>query len=360
MHAALVCGGCLDAWQCGFATGVGLWISNESRQVKLPGLQPRFHVRRGSGLIIGCASLLQPAGLLLKASLQVPNIEVAAFVEKSSFPIYDRKARCGVWRTVLSRVNPGGDMLVMVQTTTIKEEDRSAFVDPLVAELVASGLGICAIYHLHNDEVTDAPRPNALVTSLHGMPRLEMPMLELKLEIGPLSFFNPNTTTCRFLMETAIRYLKLRKSDILLDIFCGIGTIGLCAAGYCAKVIGIDIVQENIEDARRNAQQNSILNTEFIVGKAEEVVPKILGDMDTSLEVVAVVDPSRAGPATSGFDGSVSGLPRSGCWFERDHQAPYPRLLAQATVFIVSLVHNMALGASQTNSRSMPPRQNPD
>eukprot|EP00439_Symbiodinium_sp_Y106_P046697 s2414_g5.t5 len=219
---------------------------------------------------------------------------VAAFVENSSFPIYDRKARCGVWRTVLSRVNPKGDMLVMLQTTTIKEEERSAFVDPLVAELAATGLGICAIYHLYNDEVTDAPRPNALVTSLHGKPRLEMPMLELKLEIGPLSFFNPNTTTCRFLMETAIRYLKLRKSDILLDIFCGIGTIGLCAAGYCAKVIGVDIVQENIEDARRNAQQNSIPNTEFIVGKAEEVVPKILGDMDTSLEVVAVVDPSRA------------------------------------------------------------------
>eukprot|EP00439_Symbiodinium_sp_Y106_P046745 s2414_g5.t6 len=234
---------------------------------------------------------------------------VAAFVENSSFPIYDRKARCGVWRTVLSRVNPKGDMLVMLQTTTIKEEERSAFVDPLVAELAATGLGICAIYHLYNDEVTDAPRPNALVTSLHGKPRLEMPMLELKLEIGPLSFFNPNTTTCRFLMETAIRYLKLRKSDILLDIFCGIGTIGLCAAGYCAKVIGVDIVQENIEDARRNAQQNSIPNTEFIVGKAEEVVPKILGDMDTSLEVVAVVDPSRAGLLTSGFYGSASGLP---------------------------------------------------
>ncbi|CAE7208899.1 unnamed protein product [Symbiodinium sp. KB8] len=210
--------------------------------------------------------------------------KVAAFVENSSYPVYDRKARCGVWRTVLARVNPKGDMLVMVQTTTIKEEDRSAFVDPFVTELAASGLGICSIYHLYNDEVTDAPRPNALVTPLHGKPRLEMPMLELKLEIGPLSFFNPNTTTCRFLMETAIRYLKLRKSDILLDIFCGIGTIGLCAAGHCAKVIGVDIVEENIEDARRNAQQNSILNTEFIVGKAEEVVPKILGDMDTSLE----------------------------------------------------------------------------
>ncbi|CAE7508194.1 trmt2b [Symbiodinium pilosum] len=192
---------------------------------------------------------------------------VAAFVAKSKHPIYDRKAKCGVWRTILSRVNPAGDMLLMVQTTTVKEEDRPAFTEPLVAELAASGLNITSIFQIFNDEVTDAARPNAVVTHLHGKPRLEMPMLDLKLEIGPL------------LLSCAKWYLKLRKTDVTSQ----------------HVVIGVDIVEENIEDARRNAQQNSISNTEFIAGKAEEVVPKILGDMDTSLEVVAVVDPSRAG-----------------------------------------------------------------
>lgn len=254
---------------------------------------------------VGFILKIQPDGAQVIGSIQdVPLVPaamqqlcsvVAALVAKSTFPIYDRRecGRSGVWRTVLARCNPAGDMLVMVQTTTLSEEDRKRFVEALLPEL--EGLGVTSVFLLFNDEVTDAPRPTAVVTHVHGKPRLEMPMLGLKLEVGPLSFFNPNTTTCRFLMETAIAFLNLKKNEILLDIFCGIGTIGLCAAHCCDKVIGVDIVEENIQDARRNAERNSITNTEFLAGKAEDLIPRILGDMDPSKEVVAVVDPSRAG-----------------------------------------------------------------
>eukprot|EP00435_Cladocopium_sp_Y103_P054727 s938_g17.t3 len=240
---------------------------------------------------------------LVPAAMQQLCSVVAVLVAKSSFPIYDRRecGRSGVWRTVLARCNPAGDMLVMVQTTTLSEEDQKRFVEALLPEL--QGVGVTSVFLLFNDEVTDAPRPNAVVTHVHGKPRLEMPMLGLKLEVGPLSFFNPNTTTCRFLMETAIAFLNLKKNEILLDIFCGIGTIGLCAAHCCDKVIGVDIVEENIQDARRNAEQNSITNTEFLAGKAEDLIPRILGDMDPSKEVVAVVDPSRAGTMHSKRNG---------------------------------------------------------
>ncbi|CAK9038235.1 unnamed protein product [Durusdinium trenchii] len=254
---------------------------------------------------------------LVPAPMQRLCAMVSSLVAKSSFPIYDRREgqRKGVWRTLLARVNPSNEMLVMFQTTSLSEEDRANFVEPLLPEL--EKLGVTSVFLQFNDEVTDAARPTALVTQVHGKPRLEMPMLGLKLEVGPLSFFNPNTTTCRFLMETALAFLNLKKTEILLDIFCGIGTIGLCAAHCCEKVIGVDVVEENIEDvaavavggavmavrqtwavgedARRNAEQNAISNTEFLAGKAEELVPKILGDMDPSKEVVAVVDPSRAG-----------------------------------------------------------------
>ncbi|CAJ1380975.1 unnamed protein product [Effrenium voratum] len=233
---------------------------------------------------------------LVPACMQRLCRVVADFVAKSDFPVYDRRecSRRGVWRTVLARVNPAGDMLVMVQTTTLSEEDRQRFVTPLVAELTKD-MGVTSVFLQFNDEVTDAARASAVVTHVHGKPRLDMPMLGLKLEVGPLSFFNPNTTTCRFLMETALAYLNLKQTEVLLDIFCGIGTIGLCAARHCGKVIGVDIVEENIQDARRNAEQNGICNTEFLAGKAEDLVPKILGDMDSTSEVVAVVDPSRAG-----------------------------------------------------------------
>ncbi|CAK9038236.1 unnamed protein product [Durusdinium trenchii] len=221
---------------------------------------------------------------LVPAPMQRLCAMVSSLVAKSSFPIYDRREgqRKGVWRTLLARVNPSNEMLVMFQTTSLSEEDRANFVEPLLPEL--EKLGVTSVFLQFNDEVTDAARPTALVTQVHGKPRLEMPMLGLKLEVGPLSFFNPNTTTCRFLMETALAFLNLKKTEILLDIFCGIGTIGLCAAHCCEKVIGVDVVEENIEDARRNAEQNAISNTEFLAGKAEELVPKILGDMDPSKE----------------------------------------------------------------------------
>ncbi|CAJ1347426.1 unnamed protein product, partial [Effrenium voratum] len=97
---------------------------------------------------------------------------VADFVAKSDFPVYDRRecSRRGVWRTVLARVNPAGDMpgalgegaeLVMVQTTTLSEEDRQRFVTPLVAELTKD-MGVTSVFLQFNDEVTDAARASAV------------------------------------------------------------------------------------------------------------------------------------------------------------------------------------------------------
>lgn len=277
--------GSLRGWRnkCEFTIG-----RNESGEVEVGFI---LKIQPDGAQVIGS---VQDVPLVPAAMQQLCSV-VAALVAKSNFPVYDRRecGRSGVWRTVLARCNPAGDMLVMVQTTTLSEESQKRFVEALLPEL--EGVGVTSLFLLFNDEVTDAPRPNAVVTHVHGKPRLEMPMLGLKLEVGPLSFFNPNTTTCRFLMETAIAFLNLKKNEILLDIFCGIGTIGLCAAHCCDKVIGVDIVEENIQDARRNAEQNSITNAEFLAGKAEDLIPRILGDMDPSKEVVAVVDPSRAG-----------------------------------------------------------------
>merc|ERR1719221_963398 len=120
-------------------------------------------------------------------------------------------------------------------------------------------------------------------------------MMGLRFELGLLSFFNPNTTTCRLLMEKTIEFLDLKSTDTLLDIYSGIGTIGLCAASGCKEVIGVELVPENVEMARANAALNGIENATFHEGKAENLVPKLLGDMSETTEVCAVVDPARAG-----------------------------------------------------------------
>lgn len=225
------------------------------------------------------------------------TIRDSASTEALRYPVFDRREafRKGVWRTIMARLSPAGEMLVMVQTTTLEGDAKEEFKRLLIGRLAGGDLGVVSIYLQFNDEVTDAARPNAHVELIHGQPRLEMSLCDFRLQIGPLSFFNPNTVTCKFLMETAIEFLKPQKSEVLLDVFCGVGTIGLCAAQHCRKVVGIEIVPEAVEMAKSNAALNNIHNTEWHVGKAEDLLPRILGDMDESVPVCAVVDPARAG-----------------------------------------------------------------
>ena len=115
----------------------------------------------------------------------------------------------------------------------------------------------------------------------------------LKFEISPLSFFQVNPFQTKVLYDKALEYAKLDGNETVFDIYCGIGTISLFLAQKAKKVYGIEIIDAAIKDAKRNAQLNNLNNTEFFVGKAEEVVPKLYKE-GLKADVV-VVDPPRKG-----------------------------------------------------------------
>jgi len=196
----------------------------------------------------------------------------------------------------MARLSPLGQMLVLVQTTTLSKDDHYRFTVQLVEALTTAGLGVVSIYLQFNDDVSDVARPDAPLHHLHGQPRLLMPLLGLNFEIGPLSFFQANSTTCEALYETAIDWLKPNDASLVLDVCCGVGTIGLCAARRCPRVVGIELVSEAVESARQNAALNGIENATFHVGKAEDVLPELLKELDsTQGQVCAIVDPPRPG-----------------------------------------------------------------
>ena len=84
------------------------------------------------------------------------------------------------------------------------------------------------------------------------------------------------------------------KNNIALDLYCGIGTIGIFAAKYFKKIYGIEIIEEAIKDAKENAKINKIENAEFYAGDVEEVLPKIIEKENIKPNVV-FVDPPRKG-----------------------------------------------------------------
>ena len=96
----------------------------------------------------------------------------------------------------------------------------------------------------------------------------------LKFHISPLSFYQVNPFQTEKLYSLALEYAGLTGHETVWDLYCGIGTISLFLAEKAKRVYGIEIIPQAIEDARENARRNGITNTEFFVGKAEEVLPE--------------------------------------------------------------------------------------
>lgn len=127
---------------------------------------------------------------------------------------------------------------------------------------------------------------------------------ELVFEISPLSFFQVNPIQTEVLYNKALEYANLAENDTVFDIYCGIGTISLFLAQKAKKVYGIEIIEDAIKDAKRNAEINNMNNVEFFVGKAEEVVPKMYREGKKAN--VVVVDPPRKGCDEKVLDTIVS------------------------------------------------------
>ena len=148
--------------------------------------------------------------------------------------------------------------------------------------------------------------------TLAGKPAIFEKVGGLQFEISPLSFYQVNPVQMEALYDKAMEYADLSGSETVLDLYCGVGTIGLFAAREMernrnmtmdiGRVIGIESVKEAVLDANRNAVINNIVNARYICGKAEEELPKLIsgeGLKDQSLKIshadVVFLDPPRAG-----------------------------------------------------------------
>ena len=129
--------------------------------------------------------------------------------------------------------------------------------------------------------------------NLHGPGYIEDTLCGLNFRLSPRSFYQVNHHQAQRLYEAAIAQAEITRDDLVLDLYCGVGTITLCMAKAAGKVIGVEVVPQAVEDARDNAKRNGIENAEFFCGDA--------GAAALDLEAkgirpdVVVVDPPRKG-----------------------------------------------------------------
>ena len=117
---------------------------------------------------------------------------------------------------------------------------------------------------------------------------------DISYQTSPLSFYQVNPMQTQKLYAKALEYADLHGEETVWDLYCGIGTISLFLAQKAKFVRGVEIVPAAIENAKENAKLNGLENTEFFVGKAEEVLPREYKKNGVYADVI-VVDPPRKG-----------------------------------------------------------------
>ena len=210
-------------------------------------------------------------------------------VVELGIPVYDLVAHRGFLRFVIIREgkNTGQSML-----TLVSGEGEFVAKDKLVAALKAEFTQLTTIVWMVNDTLTNIAK-GEIREVLHGPGHIEEVILGLKFRITPGSFFQTNSRQTENLYRAALDLAEVGPGDTVLDLYCGAGTIGLCAASGAGAVIGIDIEEEAIASARINAELNHLENCRFYSGPARKVM--LLDELqDINFDPV-IIDPPRIG-----------------------------------------------------------------
>lgn len=199
----------------------------------------------------------------------------------SSLPPYEPHDHTGFWRHLALREGADG-VIAVVYTSSAYTSDA---VEPLF-DLVGGVLA--GLQWRVNDDVADVARGALRRTA--GVPVARELLGPVELQLSPTAFFQVNTAGTRVLYDTIREALGTTNGGTLLDLYCGVGSIGLYIADQFDRILGIEENEASVADARINAARNGV-EAEYIAGRAED----LLTFWSTQRDVHVVVDPPRAG-----------------------------------------------------------------
>lgn len=211
--------------------------------------------------------------------------------------IYDEHTQKGLLRNIMIRggFSTNEIMIVLVQNGTsniIEKEDTPELKSFNVETLLEKFPQIKTIVINVNNENTNVVLSNRNII-IYGEGYIKDKLCGFRFNISPNSFYQVNPIQTEKLYNLAIEKAGLTKNEILCDLYCGTGTIGIIASKKVKKVYGIEIVKEAIEDAKENARVNNIDNIEFINGDVEVAFGQLL--KEGVKPNVVIVDPPRKG-----------------------------------------------------------------
>lgn len=205
-----------------------------------------------------------------------------------NLPYYDYKLQEGYLRNLMIRVATTGEILVNL---VVHHEDPVLFV--LLKAMLEKVPTITSLNYTINGKVNDSIY-DLDVINYFGKPYIQERLGDYLFKISPKSFFQTNTNQAKVLYDITKEFAGLIGNEIVYDLYCGTGSIGIYCSESAKTVIGIEVVPDAIEDAKFNATINNVNNTVFYAGDVAKLVNENFFKKHGKPDVI-ITDPPRAG-----------------------------------------------------------------
>jgi len=211
------------------------------------------------------------------------------FALANEFTYYDIKEHTGWLRNVIIRYCTTGELMVNICLNYEEMNDRKKLLDHLLKEVPAISTLLYTINSKWNDSIYDLT-PQVYFGKGYLTEKLE----DFNFIIGPKSFFQTNTKQAIRLYSVVRDFASLTGTETVYDLYCGTGSIGIFISRNAKKIIGVDLIEEAIEDAKKNAELNNIHHAHFINGDVIKICDDVFFETHGRPDVI-ITDPPRAG-----------------------------------------------------------------
>ncbi|KAJ3389200.1 tRNA methyltransferase 2 [Lobulomyces angularis] len=245
------------------------------------------------------------------------------YVRKNALDVYDRVQNVGFWRSCQIRTHSNGEVLAVIQINPNDlsaekiEEEKQNIKNFLLEKKKENLIELKTLLFQNSNDLFNGITDKDTFEISFGDGTISETLLDTKFKISPNSFFQINTKVAELLYSSLRELCKEFKNEknlegnlkselpvVLLDLCCGTGTIGQILSPEVDSVIGVDIIEDAINDARNNASINNLKNVEYITGKVEDSIRSVIqkhvyqGAKESGgkkKRAIAILDPPRAG-----------------------------------------------------------------
>ena len=261
------------------------WLTAEQMREKVP-FEPGlgFHIPNCFDKVLD----IEECHLMPEVNNRLRN-RVRTYAIADGMTFYNEHTHEGMLRTLIVRMNDAGEVMVVVVFGEEMNEKSRGLMTMIQSEFEE----VVSLWYCVNKKMNDTIGDQELVLYA-GKDHLIETMEDLRFKIRPKSFYQTNTRQALRLYEVAREFAGLTGKETVYDLYTGTGTIAQFVARQARQVIGIEYVEDAIEDARLNARMNGIDNVRFFAGDMKDILTREFINEQGQPDVV-ITDPPRAG-----------------------------------------------------------------